>query len=267
LNTLDYISSGVLESYVLDQLTDQEREDVRLMASKYPEIQAELTAIENTLEQYAINSAKEPPAYLKDKIAAQLQFNETDETAANVVLSKRVIPMYWLVAASVALLISIGYNFFLSDELTDVKNELVTSEVDKQYFASQLEMQKTAYNEAKQHLAIVAQNGNKTVILKGIEGVAPNAIASIYWNQSTKEVYLNISEIPAPPADKQYQLWALVNGKPVDAGIFDLADNTNTTVLQKMKPIADAQAFAITLEKKGGTKVPTLNAMYLLGNV
>lgn len=34
-----------------------------------------------------------------------------------------------------------------------------------------------------------------------------------------------------------------------------------------MKPIADAQAFAITLEKKGGVQVPTLNAMYLVGNV
>jgi anti-sigma-K factor RskA len=78
---------------------------------------------------------------------------------------------------------------------------------------------------------------------------------------------LNISEIPTPPEDKQYQLWAIVNGKPVDAGIFDLAANTNTAVLQKMKPIADAQAFAITLEKKGGTHVPTLNAMFLLGNV
>ncbi|HSH64562.1 MAG TPA: anti-sigma factor, partial [Bacteroidia bacterium] len=106
----------------------------------------------------------------------------------------------------------------------------------------------------------------KTVILKGLDK-APNAIASIYWNQSSKEVYLNISEIPTPPEDKQYQLWAIVNGKPVDAGIFDLTPNTNTAVLRKMKPINDAQAFAITLEKRGGTKVPTLNAMYLLGNV
>jgi anti-sigma-K factor RskA len=264
LNTLDYISSGILESYVLDQLTNEERSEVRLMAMKYPEIQAELIAIEKTLEQYAMDTAKEPPAYLKEKIAAQLEYNENTEGAPTS--SRRVIPMYWLIAASVALVISIGYNVFLYDELTDVKNELVTSNVDKQYFAGQFEVQKTAYDDAKQHLAIIAQNGNKTVILKGLEN-APNAIASIYWNESSKEVYLNVSEIPTPPEDKQYQLWAIVNGKPVDAGIFDLNENTNTTVLQKMKSVTDAQAFAITLEKKGGTKVPTLNAMYLLGNV
>lgn len=264
MNTLDYISSGVLESYVLDQLSDEEREEVRQMASKYPEIQAELIAIENTLEQYAMNEAKEPPAYLKEKIAAQLQFySDAPGISAS---KKRVISIYWLAAASFALLVSLAYNYYLSGELTDVQNELVTSQVDKQYFASQFESQKAAYDEAQQHLAIIAQNGNKTVILKGLE-TAPNAIASIYWNQSTKEVYLNVSEIPAPPDDKQYQLWAIVKGKPVDAGIFELTANVNTTVLQKMKPVLDAQAFAITLEKKGGVKVPTLNAMYLLGKV
>ncbi|HRG39223.1 MAG TPA: anti-sigma factor [Bacteroidia bacterium] len=264
MNTSDYISSGILESYVLDQLSDKEREEVKQMALKYPEIQAELIAIENTLEQYAMDAAKEPPAYLKEKIADQLQFNGDPISISET--KKRVISIYWFAAASVALLLSLTYNYYLSEELTDVKNELVTSQVDKQYFASQFETQKAAYDDAQQHLAIIAQNGNKTVILKGLD-IAPNAIASIYWNQSSKEVYLNVSEIPAPPADKQYQLWAIVNGKPVDAGIFELTANVNTTVLQKMKPIADAQAFAITLEKKGGVQVPTLNAMYLVGNV
>ena len=264
MNTLDYISSGVLESYVLDQLDEKDREEVKQMASQYPEIQAELVSIEKALEQYALDVAKEPPVYLKEKIAAQLQFDESSVHTSET--KRKVIPLFWFIAASVALVISVGYNFMLSGELTEVKNELVTSDVDKQYFASQFETQKAAYNDAKQHLAIVAQNGNKTVILKGLEN-APNAVASIYWNQLSKEVYLNVSEIPSPPADKQYQLWAIVNGKPVDAGIFDLTVNLNTTMLQKMKPIADAQAFAITLEKKGGVKVPTLNAMFLLGNV
>lgn len=266
MDTSEYISSGILESYVLGQLNDEERTEVKILALKYPEIQAEIVAIEATLEQYALKQAKTAPSHLKEKIAAGLKFNEPQAIPITYGYKKKVIPLYWLLAASVALLISIAYNVVLNSQLDDVKNEMGTLEVDKQYFAGQYETQKTAYDEAKKHLAIVAQNGNKTVILKGLEN-APNAIASIYWNQSSKEVYLNISEIPSPPEGKQYQLWAIVNGKPVDAGIFDLAANTNTAVLQKMKPIADAQAFAITLEKKGGTRVPTLNAMYLLGNV
>jgi anti-sigma-K factor RskA len=266
LDTSEYISSGILESYVLDQLNDEDSAEVKVLALKYPEIQAEIAAIESTLEQYALKQAKTVPSHVRETIAAQLKFNEPQAIPVTYGYKKRVIPLYWLLAASVALLISIGYNVVLNDQLTDVKNELGTLEVDKQYFAGQFEAQKTAYDEAKKHLAIIAQNGNKTVILKGLEN-APNAIASIYWNQSSKEVYLNISEIPTPPEGKQYQLWAIVNGKPIDAGIFDLTADSNTAVLQKMKPIADAQAFAITLERKGGTKMPTLNAMYLLGNV
>lgn len=265
MDTSEYISSGILESYVLDQLSTEERAAVQAMALKYPEVKNEIIAIERTLEEYSASRSKVPPVHLKDKIAAQLQFNEPQAIPITY-QTKKPLPSYWLIAASVALLISLAYNLFLYSELNDATSELMTLEMDKQYFARQFETQKTAYEDAKKHLAIVAQNGNKTVILKGLEN-APNAVASIYWNQSSKEVYLNISEIPVPPEDKQYQLWAIVNGKPVDAGIFDLTPGSNIAVLQKMKPIADAQAFAITLETKGGTKVPTLNAMYLLGNV
>lgn len=266
MDTSAYISSGILESYVLDLLTEEERARVKIMALKYPEIQAEIYTIEKTMEQYAKEHSKNPSAHLKDKIAAQLQFEEPAAIPVTFTPKKRTVPLYWFIAASVALVISICYNLLLSSQLSDKHDELMAMDVDKQYFAGQFELQKTAYDDAKKHLAIVAQNGNKTVILKGLDS-APNSIASIYWNQSSKEVYLNISELPSPPENKQYQLWAIVNGKPVDAGIFDLTPNSNAVVLQKMKSIADAQAFAVTLEKKGGTRVPTLNAMYLLGNV
>jgi hypothetical protein len=34
-----------------------------------------------------------------------------------------------------------------------------------------------------------------------------------------------------------------------------------------MKVVEAAQAFAVTLEKKGGSRTPTLDQMYVLGNV
>ncbi len=71
-----------------------------------------------------------------------------------------------------------------------------------------------------------------------------------------------VENLPTPPTDKQYQLWALVDGKPVDAGmITDLED------LQAMKEMPEAQAFAITLEPKGGSVNPTLEQLYVIGNV
>ena len=48
-------------------------------------------------------------------------------------------------------------------------------------------------------------------------------------------------------------------------GIGMLSDVKNS--VQKMKPFAKADAFAITLEKKGGSPSPTMEAMYVMGKV
>ena len=69
--------------------------------------------------------------------------------------------------------------------------------------------------------------------------------------------------MPAAPQGMQYQLWAIVDGKPVDAGVFDVA----TSGLLKMKTLDGAVAFAVTIEPRGGRPSPTLETMQVIGNV
>ena len=71
------------------------------------------------------------------------------------------------------------------------------------------------------------------------------------------------NNLPLAPSDKQYQLWAIVDGKPVDAGIIGDCNGG----LCKLKNIPKASAFAITLEKKGGSPTPTLTAMFVMGAI
>jgi len=79
-------------------------------------------------------------------------------------------------------------------------------------------------------------------------------------------VYLDVQQLPSLPAGKQYQLWALDKGKPVDAGV--LAANTAAgDSIQQMKNIASAQAFAMTVEPTGGSAGPTLATMTVIGNM
>jgi anti-sigma-K factor RskA len=89
--------------------------------------------------------------------------------------------------------------------------------------------------------------------------------AAVHWNTETDEVYFDASQLPASPASKQYQLWAIVAGKPVNAGVIDLS--AAREVFQKMKSVKGAQAFAVTIEKAGGSPAPTLDTMCLLGKV
>ena len=65
---------------------------------------------------------------------------------------------------------------------------------------------------------------------------------------------------PAPPG-KQYQFWADVDGRMVDAGML----TGDTAGIHRMKDMADATAFGVTLENEGGSPTPTLTALYLLG--
>jgi len=93
---------------------------------------------------------------------------------------------------------------------------------------------------------------------------APQSMAYVYWNESSKEVYLSIQSLKQLSKDNQYQLWAIIDGKPVDAGVFD----GDVAGLLKMKDIASgAAAFAVTIEPRGGKTTPTLETMQVMGNV
>jgi anti-sigma-K factor RskA len=98
------------------------------------------------------------------------------------------------------------------------------------------------------------------VVMTGTEN-APQAQASVYWNQSSEEVFVSIQSLKQISQENQYQLWALVDGKPVDAGVFD----SQFEGLLKMKNVKGAQAFAVTIEPRGGLPAPTLLTMQVIG--
>lgn len=68
--------------------------------------------------------------------------------------------------------------------------------------------------------------------------------------------------MPELPSDKQYQLWALIDNKQKSLGVFDATDKN---IILKMDSTKKAQAFAITIEKKGGNPHPTLDSLTSIG--
>jgi len=79
LNLQEYISSGIIESYVLNQVTEEERAELEAMASKHPEIKAEIRAIEEVLVNYAMAHSKTPPANLKEQIFSKIQQSQSSK--------------------------------------------------------------------------------------------------------------------------------------------------------------------------------------------
>ena len=92
---------------------------------------------------------------------------------------------------------------------------------------------------------------------------------NVYWNKKDKSVLINYvaMDLPKTDAEHEYQLWAMVNGKPVSLGVFGKPDSTSNEALLKMPAIQEAQAFAVTLEPMGGSVNPTMEKLTVMGGV
>jgi anti-sigma-K factor RskA len=244
-----YISSGVLELYVFSQLPSKEREEVEQMRIKYPEVETEIARIEMLLEKFAFDFEKKPKKELKNRILSKIDEIEKKNKAI-----AKTIPLYspWQyrtsIAASVLLFATtciLGYTLW---QKTTQNNALLTENTRKM-------------EQIQQELAISKNPNYHHITLASIDTTKQQS-ALVFWNPTSQEVYLEMGLLPALPADKQYQLWAIIEGKPSDMGVFDAVAN-----LQKMKVAKNVQAFAITIEPKGGSKAPTLTAMVVLGKV
>lgn len=268
-----YIESGILELYVLGQLAVHEQQEVEEMAAKHPEVKQEIAAIELAMEQYAIQNAISPSAGLKDQIMKQLSGND-EVLAAPVPLQAhpgyeaKIRTLRFALAACIAMLVVSAIALYSThNDLGEAKNQIIALNLDKQKFANTA----SYLTEENTDLRKIGDMSNdpdwKVVKLAGTK-MDPSAKMVVYWHTSGQHVMVDNSKMALPANDQnhQYQLWALVNGKPVDLGVFDVKSDT-TQILLAMKEISGAQAFAVTLEKRGGSVSPTMDQMIVMGGV
>jgi anti-sigma-K factor RskA len=267
----EYIASGIIEGYVLGSLSDQERREVECMSAIYPEIKAKVLEAQQTFEKYAESISVTPPSHIKDQILAKIKQEEQitgiekPATAKVIQLNKKSSNFNWstfTAAASFLLLISVlAIYYFESRENTELKSSLAQIKKEQGNLNSLLE-DKIAHLKASEELVI--SHSTKPVMLNGTDK-SPNSVACVYYNQSKKSAVLCLENLPSPIADKQYQLWAMVDGKPIDLGVFDLENSKLGPVIPVSQE--NIQAFAITLEKKGGSPTPNLDQLYVIGNL
>jgi anti-sigma-K factor RskA len=264
LNKEEFISSGLLELYAMRISSPEETQIVEETLKQFPELKQELEDIEISLEEYAQANAIEPPASAKEKIISRVfaeGANEENKTAPVISINKKTaIPMFykWIAAAALILLIgSIIVNYSYYEKYHDAKQELITAQ-------RTIEQQQKSNQAMNQDMEIVTNKYAEPVLLKGTPK-APDAVAKIFWMKNTGDVYINPTNLPQAPAGKQYQLWGIVDGKPVDGGM--IRTEKGTYHIQKMKSFGKADAFAITLEKAGGSPTPTMSEMVVIAKM
>ena len=266
-----YIESGILELYVLGDVSHEEKLGVEAMATKHPAIKAELTEIEKSLEAYAKANEVEPADNLRERVLNSLVVNlgddRTFEPGRDEKAGAKVVPFErpntgnfykYAFAACLALLIASVIALMSVYNRLQVSNNLVASlQSQNQKFANTVSLKDG-------EIGVLRDPSYKLLRMAGTQK-SPASGLTVAWSPAHKKVWIDMANAKMPVNDSahQYQLWALVGGKPVDLGVFD-ADTTSKD-MKEMKSIASADAFAVTLEKRGGSPTPTMDEMMVIG--
>jgi anti-sigma-K factor RskA len=262
VNLQEYISSGRIESYVLGLASEEEKLEFEELALKHPEMLAVKRTFEQELETYASSAAVMiPPADGRFRFLEAIQTYPSNNQSKIINMENGTTPMRknnlsrFVAAASVILLAGCAWfawhSYAENEALKNSNKEL----------EAKLRSTDSILNQIASEQKMVSDSNVTVVNMVGTK-VAPRSSSNIYWDSAHSDVYLVVKNMPKLPNDQQYQLWALIDGKPKDLGGFDMNDDK---VILKMKNTQKAEAFAITIEQKGNTAGPTLEKMQSLG--
>jgi anti-sigma-K factor RskA len=247
-----YIESGILELYILGEVSHDEKLQVEAMAVKHQAIKAELEEIERSMELFAAEHAIEPSPLLRNRVLNSLVTNLADDnnfptkTSAPHIHQAPVVEMqpaksvnfykYAFAACLALLLVSTVALFNVYNSLQQSKGQVVALSTQNQRMTKTVNLQ-------SQQLDIF-RGEYKLFKLPGT-GKTPKASMMVAWSPVKKNV---------------------VDGKPVDLGVFD-ARPDSVTMMKVMKPVDKPQAFAVTLEKRGGSVNPTMENLTVIKTI
>lgn len=282
MNVKEYISSGIIEDYLMGNASEKEQQEIECLSSIYPEIQQAIDEKAEELDLIASQFAVDPPAGLKDQIMDSIEGEEQAEAEEGQKETKvEPLPLeqapvddgfkpsiesprqtnrtMWVgIAASVIILVVASWAYFSMDN--SYQSQLATLENEKEELEQRLDQLASNYEERIEQLASPAV---QRIPLKPVsEGSGQDAI--VFWDQEKSKVWLNAEGLETPPEGMQYQLWGLQGDQPIDLGVFTQEEDRT---LNNMKDIQSADAFAITLEKEGGVPQPTMEQLQVMGKV
>jgi anti-sigma-K factor RskA len=112
---------------------------------------------------------------------------------------------------------------------------------------------------------VLSAPGSKVIELSGTPE-ASRASAKIAYDPTGRAILI-ASGLPRAPQGKEYQLWYIVDNKPLPGKTFAPDPSGNGTLEDHVPQAARSSAiFAITLEPAGGVRAPT-GAIYLRGEL
>ena len=267
MNIEKYIKSGVLEQYVLGLSSPRERAEVEQLAEKYTEINDYICELQESVAQYAEMQSVAPPPHLKKRILRAIDEEEQNSNHHQPLRSVSVMSKWWNWGAGIAALMILTLSvlcYMLYQNQIKAQQDLALLSTQIKHLQTDYQQLEKSKENIMQRYVVLKDLGTKHIPLHGSDH-APQAQVMVYWNPDHSKGYLNIINIPEPPHGHQYQMWADVNGKHMDMGVLEVNEDGN--ILHTLPYIDNSRGFVITLEKEGGSDHPTVEQMYVHGEI
>jgi anti-sigma-K factor RskA len=163
----------------------------------------------------------------------------------------------WYLYASIVMgiLIVVSLLFFLNDQLR------TTGELEKKLSDLQAQVQ-----QKQEILGILQARKVEMLQLVGLE-MGSELFGRIFWEPEKRRAALQFVNLPAQPADKQYQFWLIKDKKYLRVGEFDVNTDKSNVFAVMTLPVGEKmeiEGFAVTLEPRGGSTQPS-SAILLQG--
>ncbi|MCG8372685.1 MAG: anti-sigma factor [Balneolales bacterium] len=244
-----YIESGILEQYVSGLLPDEENLKVDELARKYPDIKLEIDSIRASVNNLASKTGNTPSPDILNAVQSTIEVSESKPVSEAADTSKFAGNTPWLtIAATILLTVSIGVNIYFFSSINEFRENQANAleEISKLY----------------EQMDFVTSEANLRVPLEGLE-ISPNSHATVYINKQTRDVYIKIGDLPAPPSGHQYQLWADRDGHMHSIGVF----HHNKDIQHLAIFEGEFESLNVTLEEEGGSENATVEQAYLSGRI
>ncbi len=245
-----FLSSGLLESYLLGKTTSAETEMVESYISKYPEVQNAYNTLQYNLEIVAKSNAVEAPKSILNNILDELD----EKPVVNLNTRKKYKSWYkFSVAASIAALIFAGssYHFYSQKQKLSQENQVVVDEIFD--LRNDIEKNNMMLDNVMRQLLKLNNPETEKYIIKGNER-AKDLKTVAYINPEDKTSMIDVVSLPKLPEEQCYQIWAELQGKMVSLGILNEADRQ----LMALPYAENALALNITIEPKGGNTIASI---------
>ena len=252
LNLSQVRKSGILEQFVLGQSTLVEVETINTYLTKYPELRTDIDEIETSLVYYSEAYAALPPEGLISQVKDAISFTKpsgVSSTTKSVNPSTSGTTNRWIAGL---LALALAASAYL---LNSNSNKQQTIDEQRQLIIDCQEEGKLT----SQRMAIIEHINAKGTEAISIEPTPnyPETGIIIYVNAEKKQNILQINSLPQLAANESFQLWSLGSGDPKPMDVFD----TLGSKFLSSGFVGESTAYAITIEKKGGSQTPNLEKL------